>query len=334
MSIYFHIGMGKAGSSFLQQDVFPNFQGIEYINHFKYDNPLSSLFLDIYYKQNPWQLDLDAKSEKIGPYLQNKDNALFSWESLIGSSYTNFHNHFLFADTVKHICPSAKIIFITRKQDDYLHSQYMQAIHMGSAFSINYFLNYKDGSFGSYTPSPWKKANLDMRILNYMNFVATYIERFGKENILVLPFELLRDNKELFIKKLEQFTGSNFVLDACQESSKVRNKSYSLISYYIAILVNGINDPCTPSFLRLTKKVLSKAFKRIMPQGSSAIKKQRKKSSLKLRGFLQNGLDKLFYIKANLLTPKQRQDILSFHRESNIQLDKLFNLNLEKFGYY
>ena len=259
---------------------------------------------------------------------------MFSWESLIGSSFTNFHNHFLFADAIKHICPSAKIVFVIRKQADYVHSQYMQAIHMGSAFSINYFINYSNGSFGNYTPSPWKKANLDIRILNYMNFVNTYIERFGKENILVLPFELLRGNKELFIKKLEQFTGGNAALDAYQKTSIVRNKSYSLIAYYIAILVNGINDPCTPSFFRLTKKVLSKTFKRLMFQGSSAKKNQEKKSSLKLRDFLQNGLDKLIYIKADLLTPKQRQEILSLHRESNMQLNELFNLNLEKFGYY
>ncbi len=328
MSVFFHIGMGKAGSTYLQQQVFPNLKGITYVDHFRYDNPVSSILLKLYYEQNPWKSNSTEDKEKANLFLTSVENKLFSWESIVGNPYANFHNHFLLADALKEICPEGKIILIIRKQDDYIHSQYMQAVQMGSAFSIRYFMNYSSGNFGTYTPPPWKKANLDVRILNYMNFLDTYIKRFGKENVLVLPFELMKENPKTFIKKIEAFTGSTYSEESSQKLYGIHNKSYSLLSYYIAIITNGITDPTCPSVIRFVRNILSKLFS-ICTQCSG-----RKKSSFGLRHVLQNGLDRVFYIRPNLLSSEQRKAILSFHKESNKQLDALYGLELKKYGYY
>lgn len=328
MPVFFHIGMGKAGSTYLQQELFPNLKGISYVDHFQYDNPVSSFLVKLYYEQNLWNAHSTEYKEKANLFLTSVDNRLYSWESIVGNPYANFHNHFLFADVLKEICPEGKIILIIRKQDDYIHSQYMQAVQMGSAFSIRYFMNYSGGNFGTYTPSPWKKANLDVKILNYMNFLNTYIKRFGKENVLILPYELLKENPGRFIKKIEAFTGSTYIEQSSQKLSSVHNKSYSLLSYYIAIIINGITDPTCPSVIRFIKNILSKVFS-VFNQRPG-----RKKSSFGLRHVLQNGLDRIFYIRADLLSPEQRKSILAFHKESNKQLDALYGLELKKYGYY
>jgi hypothetical protein len=121
--IFFHVGTGKAASTFLQYNVFPKFKNIHYIQRTQYRRAVKII-----------------SKGKHGRYLVSGelDNRLF--ENYI----REFASYF----------PETKTIIILRKHDSWIASQYKRYVKNGNPWSFNEFFDIEnDQGF-------WKQQDL------------------------------------------------------------------------------------------------------------------------------------------------------------------------------
>lgn len=111
--VFFHLGMAKAASTYLQKEIFPFLDGITFLK-----------------KHDFWQF---REPKKLDP---NK-RYLFSWE---------FHEYFdEFIKEISSIYPHARFIYIFRKHEDWIDSKYKYYLKKGGTYSLDSFMeNEKD----------------------------------------------------------------------------------------------------------------------------------------------------------------------------------------------
>jgi hypothetical protein len=89
------------------------------------------------------------------------------------------------------------ILIVTRGFRSIIASTYSEVVRWGSALSVEEFLSV-------YQESPafegWRVAD----VFDYDVALRLYADTFGAESVVVLPFELLRDDPRGFLARLEQ----------------------------------------------------------------------------------------------------------------------------------
>ena len=328
-TIYLHVGMPKTATTFLQARCFPYFKGLRY-----QDKDLKELVDRIIYT-NPIFLDLKRTKQEADGLLRamDEESQLISQERLFGNMLRNYYDNVYIAGCLKVVFPNAKLIIIIRRQDELAESIYKQSLQSCHHQRINSFLNYRNRTFED-SCDQLGLPNLDVKQIDLHRYVQNYVEHFGRDNVCVLPYELLRHDQRAFLEKLaaaldvEPFYPAN---------NYHENRGYSWLSCQIALLLNRFvrveGDgsrllqfiPNKPFFSFLNRKPSEKRFYKALRSISR---------HLTLRHLLQNGLDRIIYIRRNLISKNKRESIMAFHKESNTRLDEEFNLNLKLFGYY
>jgi hypothetical protein len=105
-------------------------------------------------------------------------------------------------NTLKCLYPKAKILFITRGFNGIIMSGYSQYVRTGGTQSFQQFActirsARQEGAI--------KKGQAE--VINFTFIANIYEEAFGKESVIVLPFELLRDNQNKFLSVIEERLG-------------------------------------------------------------------------------------------------------------------------------
>jgi hypothetical protein len=90
-------------------------------------------------------------------------------------------------DTLAELFPSAHILIVTRGFRSMIMSSYSQYVRSGGSQSLEQLVG------DAYRENPW----------DYGALVAMYRRRFGHDNVMVLPWELLRDRPEDFVSQIE-----------------------------------------------------------------------------------------------------------------------------------
>ena len=113
--IYFHVGLPKTASTFLQRNVFPRLEGIEYVKKHSF--------------------------HKYNRYVENTSHSkiLFSTELNIGKKRTNEKIR-KFAQSY----PDARPIILLRRHDRWIRSKYKQHIRKHGWLSFDEFFNIQD----------------------------------------------------------------------------------------------------------------------------------------------------------------------------------------------
>ncbi len=107
--IYFHVGLGKTASKFLQHKVFPKLKGIEYLPTHRY--------------RHAQKLIKNSSSDKI---LVSRE-----FDNQLEEETLKFARHF----------PQAKVIIILRRHDSWLASQYRRYVKNGGSLSFDAFFD-------------------------------------------------------------------------------------------------------------------------------------------------------------------------------------------------
>lgn len=192
-----HIGYPKSGSTFLQE--------------WFLQNPL------LHYApgglggfHNVYQISQNSAAEETKDfrYFVTSDESLCIPQISTGTipinneiQKTNFAISTLQArnkncDTLQSLYPNASILFITRGFEALIKSGYSQLVRTGFTYNIE---QYKQG------------FNIEEQSVNinvdYSLIIDLYEQSFGKENLIVMPYEMLRDNQAAFLKELEKRLG-------------------------------------------------------------------------------------------------------------------------------
>ena len=89
--------------------------------------------------------------------------------------------------------PDSKILIVTRGFESTLISNYIQYVKEGGT------LSFKERLIGN--------MQIKWIMYNYTFLIELYCRYFGKENIIVVPYELLKENSKTFLNYLEEKLG-------------------------------------------------------------------------------------------------------------------------------
>lgn len=197
--ILVHIGFHKTGTSWLQDEVFDRENGDFH--------PLSALAHHFVFDMDGFILNSFDKNEavireELSKMLQNAPLStarmpVMSYERLSGSPFAAGVNANSHASRIKNIFPKAKILIIIRKQADVILSGYFQYLTGGGTLGIDKYLYSKHNGLRPYFTG---------NHYHYHHIVSGYLDLFGKHQVLVLPYELFKSDKQAYLERIARFT--------------------------------------------------------------------------------------------------------------------------------
>ena len=197
-----HIGFPKAASTFLQE---------WFVQHPELCFNPGGLagFHDIYQICRYAAADEELKYKY---FVTSSENIIFprlrtGLNPVYGRGIDNLRNSY--ADPQRKVCqilkdifPGSRILIITRGFKSFILSGYSQYLKSGGNLSFEYLLE-----------SPGKKNNSYLTI-DYNYIYKLYADAFGEENLIILPYEMLRDDKQKFIHSIEDALGVSYFEDS------------------------------------------------------------------------------------------------------------------------
>lgn len=314
-NVLIHIGYHKTGTTWLQEEVFyKNDEVFEPLSLSK--NRHNSLARDFIWDGNgyllsPFDLNEDIINRNLkdirSKVIESDKIYVMSDERLSGSPHSSGFNSSVILNRVKNIFPNAKILIVIREQNSWLLSNYFQYLTAGGTHGLKKYLNTKyDGKRPGFSPNH----------IFYHHLILAYQSSFGKENVLVLPYELFKADKTTFLKKLSKFLDSEITLTN-SVFGQLRNRSFNYFLNYKLRFLNhfirstSVNNNSVLSIqpLRLMALSIKRGLGLVFPQ------KWDESYRNKLKRTIQDWSDNQFV-------------------ESNKITNQLTNANLEGFNYW
>lgn len=223
-----HVGFPKTGTTSLQQGYFSKHPKFMYIGQTAMPANLKRLVeLDMLTKS-----ELDYDKEKVKKAFEKEVNQaygktfLFSHEAFTYCSEDLIVDKAVIARRLHDIFGEAKIIITIRRQDDMWRSLYQQAVLGGLCVKFFMFLQYYfENYYTSFFP-----------LLKYIPIVKHYEQLFGQGNVLILCFEEMKENPEVFFSTLANFCNvSNLKINLPHE-----NKGIGASGIFLKRIINRI----------------------------------------------------------------------------------------------
>jgi len=207
MSIIFHVGLPKSASTYLQRKVFPLIDNTDFsstedkiCNLYEWVYDSNSPLTPLHAKRSIKRKKLEQLNSRIENNLSISDdvqyqhhrNKLVSSEGFVGLSWDPLLNSDLNSKLIKIQHPSAKIFLVLRRQADWISSLYRQLIYVEDRF--RHYIPFQN-FIGIDSP----KNIVSILDLRWDLLVEQYYSIFGCENVLVLPYELLKESPSDFI---------------------------------------------------------------------------------------------------------------------------------------
>jgi len=188
-AVLFHIGYSKAGSTFLK-NWFTEHPEI-LLGGFKTYEALST------YVEN-----IDEKNSKELFVLSNHIFNLFKWDFkqpldswMAKSGLYEYQGNM--CSTIHSLFPNAKVLFVTRGYYSILKSFYSEYIRTGGRYTCSGMIEEHGDNFLQKT-------------YNYNYLITLYIKKIGKENVIALPYEQLKNDPDQFLRNLEKSLNLNY----------------------------------------------------------------------------------------------------------------------------
>ncbi|OGI00444.1 MAG: hypothetical protein A2Y25_11890 [Candidatus Melainabacteria bacterium GWF2_37_15] len=302
--IIIHVGAHKTASTFLQEKIFNRLSDIYYTGwHIKNKNLIDDdpLEMDLPKKlmlENPLSIDFDQEKQRIENFIQTipENKIIYSCEGLFGYMNQSYRDNIFLSDALKKIFPNAKIFLVVRKQDTWLESAYRHLISRGKSISVNKFLNYYKGEFKDLYFGIDHNV-IDVKAFNWANFVDNYVKLFGKDRVLVLPYEMFKKNQNEFLTRFYKFADIQPFYPA---DNVIVNKGLSNTSLFISYYTNF--------FLQRKLRIIFNKFLK--------------------------SLDNCICLNWEIINEKIKREIMDLHKESNQKLEELIGIDLKQYGYY
>lgn len=189
--IYFHVGLHKSGSTFLQ-------------NYFTWEKRIHHVTPRANWKLfavgNAFNFNHAAARKYVAEHTSAADDkpTVFSHERLSGNTLNGYFDQKEIADRLHAVVPEARILLVVREQYSFIASSYRQYIKVGGTRLFIDFINpTRDG----------RAPLFDARPLRYVDYVVYLRKLFGPDRVLVLPFELLKADATDFLHRVGGLLG-------------------------------------------------------------------------------------------------------------------------------
>ena len=185
-----HVGYPKTGSSYLKRWFRTHPQiGFLHAGFAGFRNP-DEIALDASEEGSPVLCRVTSSENLATPSRHAGVATLVEGPAVSGSSATVQE---LACDRIADLFPGSTILIVTRAIASLVPSLYSQYLRSGGALSLVAFCD-EMATLLDADESPW----------DYDRFITCYRRRFGAENVIVMPFELLRDDPVRFTALLEK----------------------------------------------------------------------------------------------------------------------------------
>jgi hypothetical protein len=308
-NLFIHIGLPKSASTYLQSEIFPN---LDCLNIPRFDPNINKLFEDYFHRPSlDYTSDVNALlSQSNGQVIfSNERPDIYTSDSRLRSTFTQMY---------KHLFPGAKIILIIRRQDNFIESLYANMVMNGAWYSPLFYIGKK--SYSMRNPKVMRFPTVNLDYLDWLEHVTELHSLFGKENVLVLPFELLTESSTKFVKKITDFMNIPYPT-SLPPAKKVNNSLCTGAIHFRRILNRFINSETNP-FYFLIENPFRNSNNNLLKTISKYIN-----FNYPLKYFFRVNCNKKIY------SNKIRQEILHNYSNSNQLLQKLIDTDLEKYGY-
>ena len=314
MHTVIHIGNHKTGSKSLQRNFFPKIKSRRFIGApFKFKSEIHELFERIKYQDlltynSKRTSEIYKKLQTCGTLGSENDPVLISDEALItpffGGKMTA--DPAVIANRIKDLFGNVKILYIIRSQLTLLPSIYTQ-------FVPPQWINQTDFEDRIYSQIQ-NQLNGMMHGIKYDKICSYYENLFGKENIKVIPYEMLVNDPKSYYKEICEFIGEPLNENLINEILNItenRRRSRGVILWEI------LSD----KYEKYRKKYKFGHPSKYLPF----------LSSYKIRSILGNYLwKKPIDLK---ISNELKAVVEKFFGPSNSRLQKMYNLDLARYGY-
>jgi len=300
-TVLIHIGYHKTGSSLLQKYLFKQqktgfyspWQPQEYIEKIIISNPFT---FDAKNTRSFFQPSI-SEAHKLGLV------PAITHEMFSGNPWKGGYNSKTTADRLWKIFPEGRVLIVIREQTSMILSLYKHRVRNNLTVSIE-----------TYLESPPEGSGFEplfrLEYLNYHWLISYYQDLFGTQNVLVLPYEMLRNEYSVFFKKISEFAETE--IETNLTIPQIVNPGYSgfvvgLKRWSNYLFASRYSTPDSPWVDRLNNAVFYKLNKWIPKQ-------MIRKFDLKLENTIKNKVE-------------------GFYKESNNMTIELIGMDLEKYGY-
>lgn len=197
---FVHVGLAKTASTFLQRQVFPAHPSLAVISIPRHRRLGAKPVLDALALAEPgwfdaasWRASFEKLVQRVG--VASGVRLGISNENLSGHMVTGACAYTT-ADRLAELFRPVKVVLVLRHPLAYVESMYNQYVRTGGTLPLARLWN---------SPSLFPgRVNVTQK-LDYARLLAHYSDRFGEDNVLVLPFELLRAADGDFVARLWRF---------------------------------------------------------------------------------------------------------------------------------
>jgi hypothetical protein len=303
MSMLIHVGYPKSASTWLQNVVFSD----ESSGFFAPWGLPSGDATEQFVIANAFKFSAEKADQAFLPGRQEAERRnlvpVISQETLIGSQIRGCYWGKEVADRMAATFPNAKILIVIREQKAMILSSYREHIKMGETTPLDRFI-------GAYDRKPGFGPPCQLDYLEYDQTISYYHQLFGADNVLVLPFELLKYNLQDFGQKVLHFVGLNTQFNFAKSAENVGCKGATLeLRRQLNFFCQGgdFSGKKPPITWRLAQKI-SAASDRFIPQS------HHDRAEAKLKELIAEAVGNQF-------------------QESNQKTSQAIGINLQSWGY-
>ena len=211
--ILIHPGFHKTGTSFLQQSVFADER---FFNSLLSHQEAHNLLVG----PSPFEFNVEDVKRRIADAACERRHGaadVISSEILSGTMFQGSRDASMIAERLKEVCPDARILLTVRSQTSLAKSVYLQYVNRGGRRKVEHFFRHQPEP-GYHWFSP--------RVFQFHNLIEYYAALFGKDNVIVLPQELLKKDRSHYLRLLFEFADLQFNKETDNRiSSKAVGKS-------------------------------------------------------------------------------------------------------------
>ncbi len=182
---FIHIGHHKCGSTFLQRAFFSKLTDLNTLTEVSFAEyaELQDLIHQLCHKSDLYY-DEESVGRALEKVLENFDS--ISYEGFVGHGLEKSDGLQIepIARRLQRLCAPCKVLFVIRNQETFFPSLYKSEVQIGMVAGFEFWMKRKQ----QFALLDWAR---------YAPIVELYQRLFGKENVVVVPYERLFDGKAL-----------------------------------------------------------------------------------------------------------------------------------------